>query len=161
MAGGDAAKFEELAALPQRFPAGRGSVPNPQPANLRPGPGDPPGAQAFNSADTEHFLNEHTYNFYDFGETGTKQSFWPVGTTEAEVVAALEEAISGLRAQGATVISGKPVGVVITSVPGVHGAQFGVRAGGTEIGQFFPVAGSGVTLLPKAVLDAIAKIVLP
>ena len=159
LAGGKPNEFRELASLPKEFPPGRGSVPNPQPSNLAPGATDPPGAQAFTSANTTHFLDEHTFKFYDFAKTGTVQSFWPSGTTEQQVVAALEEAIRFIRANGITLSFPNAIEVPITSVPGVQTVQIGEKAG--RIGQFFPKAGAAVIKLSKLRLQDIAKIVAP
>ncbi|HKX29013.1 MAG TPA: hypothetical protein VJ302_15055, partial [Blastocatellia bacterium] len=163
IASGDAGKFRELGDAAQAFPPVRTPVPNPQPSNLVPTAADPPGSQAFTGSNTTHFLNEHTFSFYDFAKTGNQQTFWPPGTTDAHVVQALEQAITAVRASGVPMPA---FGFRIVPIPGVNGVtavRFGVRPGlgGTFIGQFFPTSGTGILTLLKNELDAIARIVIP
>lgn len=104
----------------------------------------------------EHFIEEHTYERYDFAKTGSKQSFWPKGT---DVTKALEDAIDGLRAQGITIQLNAPVSVRLSN--GIM-AQIGVRPGlgGVIIGQFFALHGPGVEAFIKAELRAMEKILV-
>jgi len=158
---GDFERLADAVPLFKQTPVGT----PPMPRNLTPPP-SMAGAQAFSGADMVHFLDEHTYEYFDFAKAGSRQSFWPSGTTAQDVANALEEAIDELRLSQATVhplhvAGGGPKPVFLPS-RGIT-VQFGVRGSAApySIGQFYPASGSGVESFTRDQLRAIGKIVVP
>jgi len=154
IAAGDASKFSKIWELAQRFRASRGGAPSPGVGNLSP---------EFSSANTPHFLERHTYDFFDIAQIKANNTFFPPGWGAADVTSHLEQAINNIRAiaasGGATLpLQGQPI---VT----VGGFQFQVGwlpAGALRrIGQFFPKSGPGVENIARNVMQAIAKIIGP
>lgn len=158
IAAGNAAVFERLSDVVPLFSQHPIGVP-PVPSNLIP-PTTMPGAQQFGAANMSHFLDEHTYEYYDFVKTGNRQSFWPAGTTAQDVANSLEETINDLRARRITVEPYIPVSAHLSS--GID-VRFGVRVIGSinEIGQFFPLSGRGVETFDRVDLLAIKRVLVP
>jgi len=158
IAAGNAAVFARLAGVVPLFSQHPIGVP-PVPSNLTP-PTTMPGAQQFGAANMSHFLDEHTYEYYDFAETGNRQSFWPAGTTAQDVATSLEDTINDLRGKRIIVAPNTPVSVHLSS--GID-VRFGVKGSGSikKIGQFFPLSGRGVETFDRAALRAIKRILVP
>ncbi len=151
------AEFERLADAVPLFKQTPVGTP-PMPRNLT--PPSMTGAQAFSGANMPHFLDEHTYEYYDFANISAQQSFWPAGTSAQDVAGALEETIDSLRRSHTIVHPGFPDTSTATS-KGIS-VQFGVRgAPPYQIGQFFPLNGSGVETFVRAQLKAFRRIVVP
>jgi hypothetical protein len=130
-----------------------------------------------------HFLDGHTYAFYDFARTTDPKSFWPAGTDLGRVEGDLQATVNYLNSPGGTVTNQAgltmptPVRVMPQNAPAsaigpgmirgpvrltINGIdyQFGIRgpAGGPHvIGQFFPRGGSGVESFTEALLRAIEQ----
>jgi len=155
--------FERLADAVPLFKQTPVGTP-PMPRNLTPPP-SMTGAQSYSGANMPHFLDEHTYEYYNFANTGSSQSFWPAGTTAQDVAHILEETINELRRTSTvvhpqTLPGGEPISVPLTSRSIT--VRFGVRGSAPyTIGQFFPRSGSGIENFNRDQLQAMAKIVVP
>jgi hypothetical protein len=95
-------------------------------------------------ANIPHFLDEHTYDFFDVGQIGNSpnKTFWPPGTTRADVENWLVEALVQLRAEGRL----GPPGRYWSEVVRLPGTNILVQVGSNpgQIGQFFPISGDGI-----------------
>ncbi len=97
----------------------------------------------YNAADMEHFYKRHTYEYFDFSDIKTDNSFWPEDT---DLTKLLGEALSKLPAP--QIQAGKAEQITLSN--GIK-VQLGTRYrnGGLEIGQFFPISGPGVITMSE------------
>lgn len=171
-AGGNPTELERLLGIARRFTN-----------RVRVGGGPTGNHPPYGAADTPHFLDGHTYTFYDFARTTDPKSFWPVGTDISRIEGDLQAAVDYLNSPGGTVTNDvgitmpTPVRVMPQRTPNaalgpgtirgpvrltINGIdyQFGVRSRGVpphQIGQFFPRGGAGVESLAARLLRAIQQ----
>ena len=123
---------------------------------------------AYGPANMPHFLERHTYDWFDFNQIANQQGFWPEGTTPADIAGYLEEALLHLHpavwfAFARASLPARTAWVPIA--PFAIGSGFNVRVGiGTalgvvpteRVGQFYPVAdGVRVISLTRADMNII------
>lgn len=108
-----------------------------------------------------HYLERHTYTYFDFNDIKPNNTFFAPGTTPGLVLADVEAAITMLRMQYAT--ETMPMQGQLGMQINGKWVQVGWRpvAGQRFIGQFFPGSGPGIENISKVVMEAIAKVVGP
>lgn len=170
-AGPNPAEVGRLLGIARRF-AGRQRAP----ANITPAPG-------YSGANLQHFLDGHTYPFFDFNRvTAQGKTLWPArtpGEALAQVQADLQAVLNTMTNPGSIVtrVQGgatapTPVHVVPPAVPPAAGQirgpvfvgnfQFGTRgAAPHEVGQFFPRPGGAFEHFSQPLLQAIQQMMTP
>jgi hypothetical protein len=157
LAGGDARAFDRLHTLTLRFPQAY------QPAPASP---QPPSAVPFGypgGANMNHFLERHTYDWFDFGDIKAVQAFWPPGTTGADVSGHLEEALQVLHPwylPARTYASYQPVPSFKLGSGFTVKVGFNAPGGQKRIGQFYPEPDprTGVESVTKNEMEAIQAV---
>ncbi|HYJ37953.1 MAG TPA: DUF4157 domain-containing protein, partial [Chitinophagaceae bacterium] len=158
IAAGNAARFAELADhtrwLGARVPA-PAIAPPPDVAHF-----------GFGGANMPHFLDAHTFDFMDIpGRLANPHwphtTFWPRGTTPAQVSDALGEALRNLNPVGGPRLPAP--GHPLPTVGGGFNVQVGSRppVAAPIIGQFFPTAQPGLVTMLRNELQAIWNILMP
>ena len=148
VAGGNAAKFEQLARAVGRF--GLENAAEPAPANLH----------GYTGININHFLSRHTYRFFDFGDIKANNTFWPRGTN---VAAKVDEALTILDLQvpprRLLPFEQPPVRFALSDGTSI---QIG-RNNSNVIGQFFalPDEASGVINFVRNEMEAIKVLLIP
>ncbi len=127
-----------------------------QPGNL-PGVYRDPALRPYTEANMDHFLDEHTFDFFDFQKVGgSGMSMWPPGTTAGDIEASLADACAKLREPGATQPGFyRPVEVALDT--GVV-VRIGVMGTPPVIRQFYPFAGPGIRYYASDELRAIGRL---
>ena len=106
----------------------------------------PPNAASYGLSDVnwKHMLDRHTYEYFDFGtiqNVKNAATMWPPGTTPAQVMARLDEAMQIVQQQGVIPQAEAQARVMLSDGLFVQvGVRRGSGKGGIVVGQFFPVA---------------------
>lgn len=148
LAGGNAASFEKLADALELFKL-KSAPSGPQPKNLAPD---------YSIANIKHFLERHTYEFFDFDQIKGKQDFWPADTSADDVAGYLEEALDALRGQNPPKILGPWQSEIIDISIGKVQVGASGTPGQIKIGQFFP---KDAFQLLKPEMEAIKRLLVP
>jgi hypothetical protein len=153
IAAGDSARFARLAALSRSFRQ------LPTAGIIEPGEVL---ANGYLRANMPHFPDRHIMEFFAFTEQNLRNdaTMWPEGTTLADITSHLAEALTDLARRGELPRIGGGNAQKVATAGGFQ-VQVGVRAvaGGTEIGQFFPI-NTGIQVLADE-LRAIGRILNP
>jgi hypothetical protein len=153
VAAGNATYFKRLYDQVLIFAGARAAAYAAQPLPVRNQPPSIVGLRVgYNAAHIRHFLERHTYEWFNFGGIDTVQGFWPVGTTSDNITAYVEEALQILHPPGGP----PPPPPLPPRPPMIPIPQFAIPSGFTVmvgigygpggvivVGQFFPRAGAG------------------
>ena len=127
---GDLNMLNKLEAAIDRFPPAR--VPSGGMVH------DPAFAPFADRANMAHFIERHTYDGFDFNQIKIDNTFFPPGTTAADIQDGIQRALAALKKRGDTFpsnhatainIEGGPLGEMLVQI---------TRDGG-EVVQFFPL----------------------
>ena len=154
LAGRDARAFDRLYRLTLRFP----TAAQPLPARPQPPSAVPYGYPA--GANIDHFLERHTYDWFDFTDIKAVQAFWPPGTTGVDVSNYVEEALQVLHPQAWyrwTRTYAPFQNVPPFRIPSGFTVKvgFSMAAGQKRIGQFYPMPDARVESATRDEMNAI------
>jgi hypothetical protein len=120
------------------------------------------GRVGYNAAHMGHFLQRHTYDWFNFAAINALQGFWPAGTTPDEITGYLEEALVILHPPiwfGALRAALPPrppmVPIPAFAIPSGFNVTVGIGwgPGGVRVvGQFFPMA-DGARVIDLSLAD--------
>jgi hypothetical protein len=109
-------------------------------------------------ANVPHFLDEHTYAFFDVNQIANSpnKTFWPPGTTRAQVETWLVQALEQLRVEHRL----GPIGKYWSEPVLLPGTDILVQVGSnpTQFGQFFPISGEGILVYSNQELRLLARL---
>jgi hypothetical protein len=147
--GRDINALNRLVAMADRFPATRlpagGDVRN---------SGFAPFAT---EARLPHFLERHSIDHFDFQQIKTSNSYFPRGTTPADIEEAIVDTLQQVRRSGDRFPANELRIKTLDAPPSLAGVTVQIVRDGGRIVQFFPLDGPGILTFSRQEMIAIGK----